>query len=163
MNCQVSMIIELHLFALSQKPIPKEYCPICLNSLTHAAPKGCCGTYARPLKKCGHFVHVTCQVDRNPNILQCPVCQILVADHKVYYECLNEKLLSVLPLHYRRNFIHNELTEEQLKILRENYRIDVEHLRKMIEYLYQMKDDKVKLEAIFKNSLANNSHDEYFF
>ena len=79
-NCVQSTMIEVFIFGgKSPEEIPNEDCPICLEPLNSKNPKpqyGCsCGYYPKKLKKCSHWMHVSCQIDKNPNWKECPICK----------------------------------------------------------------------------------------
>ncbi len=75
-NCAASALIEAFFFRHPKDtaPTPDEDCPICLENLRKDGSIGCCGTYAKQLL-CGHFVHVSCQIDYNSNYSECSVCR----------------------------------------------------------------------------------------
>jgi hypothetical protein len=109
-DCILSSKIESHLFRpfLDEKQLgfdtPKEDCPICLESLSTAAKLGnpCCGTYARMLY-CGHWVHVSCQINRNKDRTRCSICRALFCPNMELI-ILRHKLLQQVSIHHRAFF-----------------------------------------------------------
>ena len=52
-----------------------ENCPICQDKLSEDSCYGCkCSPYASRLI-CGHYAHVSCQIDYNPDVSRCSVCR----------------------------------------------------------------------------------------
>ena len=80
-NCVLSMVIETLLFepinSISNKDlVPDDKCPICLKHLSEMSNFGCCGRYSKKLKKCPHWVHVSCQINNNVNCRHfCSICK----------------------------------------------------------------------------------------
>lgn len=62
--------------------IKNENCPICIGKLGEKPLfKHCCGGYAKQLRKCGHWVHVSCQIDNNKlNRHTCSICRNVIAE-----------------------------------------------------------------------------------
>lgn len=74
-SCTISTFVEAIIFTHDKITIPDEDCPICIVPLKEKSPYGCqCGSYAKRLT-CGHWVHVSCQIDRNPDRSNCPICR----------------------------------------------------------------------------------------
>lgn len=76
-NCLQSTLIEAFTFGTRDGMVlPDEECPICLGKLSEKSDLSCCGGYAKPLIVCGHWAHVGCQIDRNPEPMKCTVCGV---------------------------------------------------------------------------------------
>jgi hypothetical protein len=74
-NCFQSTIIEAFIFEDCNE-LPDENCPICQDKLSQDSSYGCaCSPYARRLI-CGHYAHVSCQIDYNPNVNKCSICRV---------------------------------------------------------------------------------------
>ena len=85
-NCLLSTMVEIVLFGKNNSinnkdKVPDDDCSICLEKLTKPSSSGCCGTYSRQLL-CGHWVHVSCMIDRNPDRHRCPLCRKELVDKK---------------------------------------------------------------------------------
>ncbi len=105
-NCLVSSYIEDILFdSKKYNSIDMKIdgnCPICLISLNKPGEYGCCGKYARKFKKCGHWVHVGCQINNNPNRHKCSICRDIIVDKKkLDYYVARKTMISTLPIHYQ--------------------------------------------------------------
>lgn len=92
-NCNLFTRLEISLFdKLNQiddfDKVPNQPCPICSTSLTQMSKfETCCDPYSRILK-CGHWVHVNCQLDHNPFLNRCSVCkQVLIGKDKLVKIC----------------------------------------------------------------------------
>ena len=73
-NCFQSTMIEAFIFDKVDE-LPDENCPICQDKLSENSSYGCkCSPYAKRLI-CGHYVHVSCQIDYNPDAGRCSVCR----------------------------------------------------------------------------------------
>ena len=94
-NCLLSSRIESEIFmpfteiddVLNPTNILNEDCPICLQSLkiNLSGTNVCCGGYARKLK-CGHSVHVCCQIYKNINLRKCSLCRKELTTTNIYYK-----------------------------------------------------------------------------
>lgn len=113
-NCFISGLVERNIFDLKSSSFRTkidDVCPICLIDLNKTGEYGCCGKYARKLKKCGHWVHVGCQIDKNPNRHQCSVCRTVIIDKDALdYKIKINKLVNILPIHYQ-SIIHKNGVE----------------------------------------------------
>lgn len=116
-DCTVSALIEQHIFKAYdygcqwhhepkaiydtiKKLVPHDECPICLEKLEDKGKYGHCGTYSEPLIKCGHWMHVSCQIDQNPNRHKCPICRVrLFNKHKLSIILEIRKILCGYPLY----------------------------------------------------------------
>lgn len=74
--CHLFKYIEKILFVNETDiSLVDEQCPICLVPLHEKdSVIKCCENYSAQLK-CGHHVHVHCQIGANPNLYQCSVCR----------------------------------------------------------------------------------------
>jgi hypothetical protein len=101
--CFASTVIEETIFERLINPIgdnslvPDGDCPICLEHLTDKpSGKCCCGGYSKSLKKCGHWLHVYCQIDRNPKLHICPLCRTVLIKGEDLYPILQTAWATIL-------------------------------------------------------------------
>ena len=143
-NCILASQIERVLFEPSINSIynidqvSDDICPICLESLKYMNHESCCGGYSRKLRKCGHWVHVNCQINKNiENRHQCSLCRTKIIN-KNY---LDKKILvataiNILPIHYQAKYLKEGSkifdNEDNLKDLK-LYKINVENVKKILE------------------------------
>lgn len=75
-DCLLSSKIERLIFSSDKSDChcPDDVCAICQEQLINSGT-GCCGTYAKKLQKCGHWFHVSCHIDANPDRHKCSVCR----------------------------------------------------------------------------------------
>lgn len=149
-HCALSARIESVLFATpvpARFEIPDEACPICLCPLRETSTASCCGGYARKLK-CGHFVHVSCQIDRNPDMLRCSVCRQTNAIYWVYYRVIHAVLCRSIPPHYQAKFMKKTLTPAEFNDIK-NYGVDPDEVAEACDKLARIRDDEEALRATF--------------
>lgn len=111
-SCTLSSNIERILFEPNINSIennhivPDDICPICLNNLKESIKNSCCGTYSRKLNKCGHWVHVSCQIDKNVNNRhECSICRMKIVDKEwLDHKIIIGETLNILPIHYQMKF-----------------------------------------------------------
>jgi len=116
-DCLLSTRIEIELFDSNRNNIPNDDCPICLIPLKENAYLSCCGGYAKKLK-CGHYVHVSCQINKNTDLIRCPICRQQLTNVVLYYKINQSKIINKLPLQYQRKFLQKiELSDEEINDL----------------------------------------------
>lgn len=161
--CLLSTRIESELFSkpegnvldmLKTENIPDEECPICLEPLRSTQTNTCCGGYARKLKCGNHFVHVSCQINKNTDLLKCPVCRTQLASTDIYYKICSAIFINKLPLHYQRKFIDNKLINDEINDITQNYGIDYGGIKLVYDYLRGIKNDEAKITRYFKEIWA---------
>lgn len=80
-NCLKSTLIESMIFKKTDN-FPDQDCPICCEKLIADSPNNnCCCPYVKELR-CGHYVHVACQIDYNPDFRRCPICRTDLIEQK---------------------------------------------------------------------------------
>ncbi len=145
-NCILSAQIESTLFEpninsiMNPDEVPNDLCPICLEHLK-SKPK-CCGGYSRKLKKCSHWVHVYCQIDKNKNRHQCSLCRNEIVDKLWLTKKINRaNAINILPHHYQGKFLTDGIIIFNdtiiLDDLKNNYHISQE----TINYIYNVLKD----------------------
>jgi hypothetical protein len=148
-TCMLSTRIEAELFVKTNKEeIPGEPCPICLEPLKENSKIGCCGTYAKKLK-CGHFVHVSCHINKNPDLRQCSVCRAELTDISIYFKILKAIEINKFPIHYQMKLIQVSLTQDDIIDL-EKYGLNFTNHISYIVYLGSIKNDEYKLKEEFR-------------
>ena len=114
-DCLLSTRLEYLLFKTEVIKSDDE-CPICLSSLSEKGSYGCCGTYAKQLKKCGHAMHVSCLIDENQNRHICPICRAKLFNPKKLENGIKiRKLLSALPFRLQSMVEKNGLRRSLMK------------------------------------------------
>lgn len=148
-NCMLSTRIEAVLFVKTDRnEIPNEDCPICLEPLREHSKIGCCGTYAKKLK-CGHFVHVSCHINNNPDLIRCSICRTELVGIGIYFKILRAIEIHRFPLHYQMKLMQVRLTNDDINDLKK-YGIDfMEHVN-YITYIGSIKNDEDKIREEFK-------------
>lgn len=149
MSCLLSTRIEAELFdKYTDNDVPNDNCPICLEPLNKRNQNACCDGYARKLK-CGHFVHVCCHINKNPDLLRCSVCRFQLAPIDIYYKICKSMVINILPLHYQRPCWNDTLSGKMIDDITKNYKIDYNHIIKCLEYLETIKLDEKLLHEYF--------------
>ena len=156
-NCLLSTRIESAIFShkdgdmmdiLNPNNVPDEECPICLEPLKIPSHDCCCGNYARKLN-CGHFVHVTCQINKNPDFIRCSLCRTQLTPNDIYYKICKSILVNKLPLHYQRQFLNGCLSKEVIKELENIYEINYERIKYIFDYVNKNKENELIIKKIF--------------
>lgn len=148
-NCLLSTRIESELFAGIDNNIPDEDCPICLVNLKQYAPSACCGGYARKLN-CGHYVHVSCQIDKNHDLIHCSLCRTKLTTSNIYFKICRAKMINGMPHGYSKLYINDQLTDKMKDDLKTKYHFDIDRLTRSLDYLNTIKDDEKEMFDFFK-------------
>lgn len=151
-NCLLSTRIEREIFS-NKNPleymddIPNDDCPICLESLKIRA-NVCCGGYARSLK-CGHYVHVSCQINHNPDLRQCPICRAELTNADIYYRIMRRFFISKLPIHYQSKLSNNDILSENEIDNLQKYGIVYQQIKTILDGLDTIRTDTNKTKNFF--------------
>ena len=144
-DCLLSLRIETLLFEINENEIIiDEDCPICLIPLKKNPENSCCCGYARKLK-CGHYAHVSCQINKNPDFIRCSLCRKILTDSSIYYYIIHNIMVKKLPQGYQRL-----LSEEELEYLLKIHKIDYSPLIHGLTGLELIKDNDIELQKVFK-------------
>lgn len=150
-HCLLSTHIEAQLFihdVPNKTEIPDEVCPICLESLLTNNPASCCGGYTKQLH-CGHYVHVSCQINKNTDLIRCSLCRKQLTDTIIYYNICKSLMMNKIPIGYKRAFLDNTLTE-QMCLNIERCGVDLAKQRRSLGYLDSIKNDEQEMFDFFK-------------
>ena len=154
-DCFYSSRLELNIFSIAsvdKNKIPDSECPICLDSLNETSKNSCCSGYARRLKNCGHYVHVSCQLNKNPDLRRCPVCREVQADHNIYLMIITRMFASKLQserfeeLKKKEPMSYEEGEGENLK----KFAKDTEAVKANFMTMYENQNNPEELEKLFK-------------
>ena len=151
-HCLLSTRIEAELFihgVPNKTEIPDEACPICLESLRTNSSASCCGGYAKQLH-CGHYVHVSCQINNNTDLIRCSLCRKQLTNTILYYNICKSLMMNKLPFGYKRAFLDNTLTE-QMSLSIERCGIDIAKQRRALGYLDSIKNNEQEMFDFFKS------------
>lgn len=154
-DCLLSTRIEMELFDKFDNNIPDEDCPICLDKLTINSLISCCGGYARKLN-CGHYVHVNCQINKNPDLIHCSVCRAQLTSTDIYYKICRAKILNKLPIGYFKLYNNNQLNEKMINDLKIYYDININELTETLNYLDNIKSNDGEIYDFFKILWSKN-------
>lgn len=160
-DCLISTWIEAQLFdakPIDPNDIPDENCPLCLHPLRLETPNTCCGSYSKPLK-CGHYTHVSCQINKNQDLNKCSVCQKQLSDNHLYFNICKSKIISILPLHYQKKYHENNLSQQEIYELAANG-IDYYKIKTVTDYLEFIKNDQSEMNYFFKTIWLKNKTNE---
>lgn len=111
-NIKLALYIEKLLFSPDSLHTPKDKCIICNKKLSENGKYGSALKYCRKLLSCNHWVHVSCQIEKNEDKHTCPVCHKEIIKKEVLRDnIIKWKLIARLPEHYKVIF-----NEEGIKL-----------------------------------------------
>lgn len=145
----VTKIIEYRIFEINENDIAinddNHLCHLCNIPLKQEAKTKCCVGYARKLK-CGHYVHVSCQIHKTPDFVICSLerCKKIITDPSIYYDIIHYLITKPLPDGYKRI-----LSEEEIKYLLNIYGIDHSSRIKQLICVEAKKYNYKSLRTIF--------------
>jgi len=142
-------MIVLHLFTSDGvNDILDEKCPICLESLQTHVENACCDGYAKKLK-CGHYAHVFCQINRNPDMIRCCICRKELVSFDIYYKICHAMLLKKVPMPYHQEFANGIPSQQRIDTIGQKDRIDFQPLKNGFDVLDKVRSDEKMLKKIF--------------